>query len=84
MLHLGHEVREVKDLHPTFRPQSCKRLAEIMNAGYQLSCVLKDAKGEDKDRKDGEVSPFSKEPAMPGSDPCNWKMITRDSPVENP
>jgi hypothetical protein len=60
-------------MHPTFRAESCKRLAEIMEAGYQLSCVLKDAKGEENDRKDGTQRLFSEGPVLPDPNPCKWQ-----------
>ncbi len=72
-LYLRQEVREIEGMHPTFRAQSCKRLAEIMEVGYQLSCVLKDGKGDEKDRKDGTQRLFSDDPVLPDPNPCKWQ-----------
>lgn len=71
------KVREVKDLHPAFKAESCQELATYMKAGeYQLSCV----KGKNKEtevRDDGLKTARSVAPALPSQDKCNWKPVKR-------
>ncbi|MCA1616612.1 MAG: hypothetical protein LC800_21470 [Acidobacteria bacterium] len=65
--------REVKDLHPAFRAESCQGLARLMKAErYQLSCVLKDKDGGADKRVDGPWRRSTDAPARPPETECKW------------
>ena len=76
------EVRELNDLHPAFKAESCQELARFMIAAeYQLSCV----KGKDKkteERVDGTKTVLDTDPALPSPNECKWER-NRD-PVRRP
>jgi len=72
ILIFDQEVREVKDLHPASRAESCQQLARILKAKkYRLSCVLQDKSG-DKERQDGPERDPSELPAKPQWNSCRW------------
>jgi hypothetical protein len=72
VLHLSPENRSV-DVQPAFSAESCQKLAKIMKAEtYQLSCVLKDKQGGDKEC---EVGPESRPDVLanrPQGNSCKW------------
>jgi hypothetical protein len=68
VIEIGGETRKIKDFHPAFSANSCRELAEILNAvKYQLSCVKADTPDDN-----GDMIPRKEAPALPPLNLCKW------------